>query len=58
MEVQAIATAATAIANAIAETEKTDRFLAGRSPEYLAALIEERLARKQFWQPLLDLFTR
>ena len=51
----ALTTAATAIAQAVAEDLKMDRFLAEQDPEYAEVLIAERIDRKQFWLPLLDL---
>ncbi len=54
----AIAAAAEAIANAVAEENKTDRFLAETSAEYLNVLIQERISRKQFFKPLMDLLEK
>ncbi len=52
----AIAAAAEAIANAVAEENRTDRYLAEQSAEYLRVLIQERIDRKQFFKPMMDFF--
>jgi len=55
--VTAAALAAQEIARAIRADLELDLFLAQEDEEYRKVLIEERVARKQFWQPLIDLFS-
>ena len=55
--VTAAAIAAQEIAKAIRADLELDLLLAQDSEEYRKVLIAERIARKQFWQPLMDLLT-
>ena len=55
MDPMIIAAAIEAIANAVASENAMDMLLAERSEKYMEVLIKERIDRKQFFKPLMDL---
>lgn len=54
----AITSATSAIAEAVKADLALDLYLAQESEVYRAALIEQRIDRKTFWKPLLDIFEK
>jgi len=56
--VSAAAIAAQEIARAIRADLELDLYLSQQDEEYRKVITKERIARKEFWKPLMDLLAR